>query len=36
MEEQLTPDQKAFTRRAIESGRMHGDQDAGQEALALC
>ncbi len=32
---QLTPDQKAFARRAIESGRLHSEQDAIQEALAL-
>jgi Arc/MetJ-type ribon-helix-helix transcriptional regulator len=31
----LTPDQKAFARRAIESGRVHSEQDAVQEALAL-
>lgn len=31
----LTPDQKAFARRAIESGRLHSEQDAVQEALAL-
>ena len=31
----LTPDQKAFARRAIETGRLHSEQDAVQEALAL-
>ena len=35
MEVQLTPDQKAFARRAIESGRLHSKQDAVQVALAL-
>jgi Arc/MetJ-type ribon-helix-helix transcriptional regulator len=35
MDIQLTPDQKAFARRAIESGRLHSEQDAVQEALAL-
>jgi Arc/MetJ-type ribon-helix-helix transcriptional regulator len=35
MDVQLTPDQKAFARRAIESGRLHTEQDAVQEALAL-
>jgi Arc/MetJ-type ribon-helix-helix transcriptional regulator len=35
MEVQLTSDQKAFARRAIESGRLHTEQDAVQEALAL-
>jgi hypothetical protein len=30
----LTPDQKAFARRAIESGRLHSEEDAVQEALA--
>ena len=35
MEVQLSPDQKAFARRAIESGRLHSEQDAVQEALAL-
>ena len=32
---QLTPDQKAFVRQAIESGRLHGEEDATQEALSL-
>ena len=35
MEVQLTPDQEKFVRRAIESGRFRGPQDAVQEALAL-
>lgn len=35
MDVQLTPDQKAFARRAIESGRLHSEEDAVQEALAL-
>jgi len=35
MDVHRTPDQKAFARRAIESGRLHSEQDAVQEALAL-
>jgi Arc/MetJ-type ribon-helix-helix transcriptional regulator len=35
MDIHLTQDQKAFARRAIESGRLHSEQDAVQEALAL-
>lgn len=35
MNVQLTPDQKAFARRAIEGGRFHSEEDAVQEALAL-
>lgn len=35
MDVQLTPDQLAFARRAIESGRLDSEQDAVQEALAL-
>lgn len=35
MEVQLTPDQKAFARRAVESGRFHREEEAVQEALAL-
>ena len=31
----LTPDQKAFVRDAIASGRLHGEEDAIREALAL-
>lgn len=35
MNVQLTPDQKAFARRAIESGRLRSEEDAVQEALSL-
>ena len=35
MEVQLTPDQQAFVRQAIESGRLHRAEDAVQEALSL-
>lgn len=35
MEVQLTPDQKAFVRQAIQTGRLHREEDAVQEALAL-
>jgi putative addiction module CopG family antidote len=35
MEVQLTPDQKAFVRQAIESGRLHREEDAVREALSL-
>lgn len=35
MEVRLTPDQKAFIRLAIESGRLHGAKEAVQEAMAL-
>ena len=35
MEVQLTPDQKAFVRQAIESGRLHHEEDAVKEALSL-
>src|SRR6266852_5284302 len=35
MEVQLTSDQKAFARRAVESGRLHSEEEAVQEALAL-
>ncbi len=35
MDVELTSDQKAFVRRAIESGRLHTEEDAVQEALAL-
>ena len=31
----LTPDQKAFVRQAIESGRLQREEDAVQEALSL-
>jgi len=35
MEVQLTPDQKAFVREAIQGGRLHRQEDAVEEALAL-
>jgi Arc/MetJ-type ribon-helix-helix transcriptional regulator len=35
MEVQLTHDQKAFVREAIQSGRLHREEDAVEEALAL-
>ena len=35
MDVQLTPDQQVFARRAIESGRLHSEQEAVEEALAL-
>lgn len=35
MEVQLTPDQRAFVRRAIESGRLGREEDAVNEALSL-
>jgi Arc/MetJ-type ribon-helix-helix transcriptional regulator len=35
MEVQLTPDQQAFVRQAIESGRIHREEEALKEALAL-
>jgi Arc/MetJ-type ribon-helix-helix transcriptional regulator len=35
MEVQLTADQKAFARRAVEAGRLRSEEDAVQEALAL-
>jgi Arc/MetJ-type ribon-helix-helix transcriptional regulator len=35
MEIQLTPDQKAFARQAIESGRLQREEQAVQEALSL-
>ena len=35
MEIKLTPDQQAFARRAIESGRLQSERDAVEEALAL-
>ena len=35
MDVHLTSDQKAFARRAIESGRLQSEEDAVQEALAL-
>jgi len=35
MEIQLTPDQKAFARHAVETGRIDREEDVVQEALAL-
>jgi hypothetical protein len=35
MEIHLTPDQEAFVRQAIESGRILREQDAVKEALSL-
>jgi Arc/MetJ-type ribon-helix-helix transcriptional regulator len=35
MEVQFTTDQKAFARRAVETGRLRSEDDAVQEALAL-
>ena len=35
MDVQLTPDQKAFARQAIEAGRLRREEDAVQEALVL-
>jgi Arc/MetJ-type ribon-helix-helix transcriptional regulator len=35
VEVQFTPDQKAFVRQAIESGRLHREEDAVKEALSL-
>jgi putative addiction module CopG family antidote len=35
MEVHLTPDQEAFVRQAIESGRLHRPEDAVEEALRL-
>jgi len=35
MEVQLTSDQQAFARRAVEAGRLQSEEDAVQEALAL-
>jgi putative addiction module CopG family antidote len=35
MEVHLTPDQKAFVRQAIESGRFQREEDAVKEALSL-
>ncbi len=35
MEVQLTPDQKAFVREAIQSGRFQREEDAVKEALSL-
>lgn len=35
MEVQLTPDQKAFVRQAIETGRLRHEEEAVQEAFSL-
>ena len=35
MEVQLTADQKAFIRHAIQSGRFHREEEAVEEALSL-
>lgn len=35
MEVQLTPDQRAFVRQAIDSGRIRREEDAIKEALSL-
>lgn len=35
MDVRLTPDQEAFVRQAIESGRLHSAEDAVEEALSL-
>ena len=35
MEVHLTPDQKAFVRQAIESGRLNREEEAVQGALSL-
>jgi Arc/MetJ-type ribon-helix-helix transcriptional regulator len=35
MEVQLTPDQKALVRMAIQSGRLQREEDAVREALSL-
>ncbi len=35
MEVELTPDQQAFVREAIASGRIHRESDAVREALSL-
>jgi Arc/MetJ-type ribon-helix-helix transcriptional regulator len=35
MEVYLTPDQEAFIRQAIETGRLHRKEDAVQEAMSL-
>jgi putative addiction module CopG family antidote len=35
MNVELTPDQRAFVQRAIESGRFNREEDAVQEALVL-
>jgi len=35
MDVQLTPDQRAFVRQAIDSGRLRREEDAVKEALSL-
>jgi len=35
MEVQFTSDQKAFVRQAIETGRLHREEDAVREALSM-
>ena len=35
MEVHLTPEQQTLVRQAIESGRLHQEEDAVQEALSL-
>ena len=35
MEVHLTPDQEAFIRQAMETGRLHREEDAVQEAMLL-
>lgn len=35
MDVELTPDQRDFVRKAIESGRISGEEEAVQQALAL-
>ena len=35
MDVHLTPDQKAFVRQAIQSGRLQREEDAVKEALSL-
>jgi putative addiction module CopG family antidote len=35
MEVHLTPDQEAFIRQAIASGRLRGEDEAAQQAFAL-
>jgi Arc/MetJ-type ribon-helix-helix transcriptional regulator len=35
MDVHLSPDQKAFAKRAIENGRIHSEEEAVLEALAL-
>ena len=35
MDVELTPDQRDFVRKAVESGRISGEKEAVQQALAL-